>query len=148
MPAGATVPVPYTCTFASKPSGPVVNHVELSWPRAGLLDGTAGADAPPVTFSTPSTVVHGSVQVLDAFAGGQAASLGTCAQATCTYTLTKTVDLPSTPTCSEVSNTALVKDGGSTLDTSTVGTRSAAPPRTWWCPRRSTRPSRATSTGR
>ena len=79
------------------------------------------ASAPPVTFSAPSTVVHGSVQVLDAFDGGQATALGTCAQATCTYGLTKTVDLPSTPTCNEVANTALVKDGGSTLDTSTVG---------------------------
>ena len=121
VPAGATVPVPYTCTFASKPSGPVVNHVELSWPRAGLLDGTVGADAAPVSYTTPSTVVHGSVQVLDAFDGGQAASLGTCSQATCTYQLSKTVALPSTPTCNEVSNTALVKDGSSTLDTSTVG---------------------------
>ncbi len=75
VPAGGSVQLPYTCTYASAPSpAAFVNTAAATWdntaafPPTGSASGTASG-----SISTPATVIDGSVTVTDTLGG----SLGT-----------------------------------------------------------------------
>src|SRR5258708_11401116 len=113
VPSGSQVDLPYICTYSGAPTITLgTNTATAVWDDGGTATGTAGVD-----FSTPTTVVDGSVTVTDSLGGSLGTvSSGDASPKTFTYPLTFT---DPAGTCTTHNNTATLKS--TTRDT----TRSA-----------------------
>jgi hypothetical protein len=118
--AGASVELPYTCTYGSPPAADHgTNTATATWDKAtaytpdGSAAGTAG-----YAFGAPTKVVSDSITVTDTFNGskitlGTLTATDTKPYASATYTYPHTVTVP-TWDCVKYTNTAKIVETGQT----------------------------------
>lgn len=102
VPAGASVDVPYSCTFASAPTATQA-VATMSWDSSAAFTPNASAQAlAPAAFA--------ALTVVDAFNGGAPATLGTVTApvASTDFTYAQTVANAAAGTCKSFTNTASI----------------------------------------
>ncbi|MBK8758261.1 MAG: hypothetical protein IPM08_14410 [Actinomycetales bacterium] len=120
--AGQSVPLAYSCTFASQPAYTGSNTATVTWDAAAAhtATGTASGSA-TVDFGAPTTESDRTITVTDTPAGGSAKTLGTLdylsAPASTTYTDTITRDGVA-GTCTAYDNTAAITETGQSASAS------------------------------
>lgn len=120
VPAGGSVSLPYTCTYASAPSPPSgTNKATATWDKSAASTPTGSATATKAfAFVTPTAAVNKTVTVTDTF-NGTPATLGTLTAtdappfASATYTYSHTVSGVG-GTCTSYANIAKIVETGQT----------------------------------
>jgi len=121
VPAGGSVSLPYTCTYASAPSpSSGINTATATWDKSAFsTPGGSGQGTAAFAFTAPTTLVDGCVTVSDSLFG----SLGTvCSTDPSPKTLTYALTFPAPtapPLCVSYTNTA-------TFTTNTTGKTGSA----------------------
>ena len=111
--AGASVTVPYSCSYSGVAPTTGTNHATVSWPASSIPYNpsghtSAGADAAFDFANAAVTVLHNAVDITDTNTG---ANLATNVTAGDTYTYDLNVPVPNFG-CATIPNTAKVVDTG------------------------------------
>jgi hypothetical protein len=116
--AGGSIALDYACAFANGASG--TNTATATWDGdASFTPNSSASGTAGYAFVTPTTQVHGIIDVIDTFAGelGSVTATDDAPYARATYTYERTVELPQFD-CIVVDNTATITTTGQSADAS------------------------------